>query len=158
MFYRQESNQYINEGTTFYIDGKQYPPTWLNQATPEMKAELGLEEVVATNSPFNPVYYWTGETLTGATLTYSGTPKDLDAVKASALATIDTQAYSILQPTDYIEVRNLRNPEYKVDWMVWRDGIRATAKASVAAINACTTVDEVADAVSAVVWGVDPNA
>ena len=143
MFYKAP-NTYINEGTQFDIDGVTYPSSWLNQSTPEQKKALGLVEVVASNQPFDPKYYWTGETLNGATLTYTGTAKDLDVVKKDALASIDSQAYSILQPTDYIEARNLRNPEYKLDWMLWRDSVRATAKASVTAVNACTTVDEVA--------------
>lgn len=157
MFYSTLDGKYINEGTQFTLDGVTYPSSWLNQSTPEQKASLGLEEVVATNTPFDPSYYWTGETLSGATLTYTGTAKDLDVVKKDALAQIDSMTYSILLPTDFIEARNLRNPEYKLDWMLWRDSIRATAKATMTAIGDATTVDEVATVMANIVWPNDPN-
>lgn len=157
MFYRQASNQYINENTQFEIDGVTYPSVWLNQSTPEQKAELGLEEVIATNQPFNPVYYWTGEVLDKATLIYIGTPKNLDEVKLNAINQVDSSAYSILLPTDYVEARNLRNPEYKLDWMLWRDSIRATAKETMTAINGAVNVDEVATIMANIVWPNDPN-
>lgn len=154
MFYKSP-NTYINEGTQFTIDGVTYPSNWLNQSTLEQKTALGLQEVVASNQPFDPKYYWTGETLNGATLTYTGTAKDLDVVKKDALASIDSQAYSILQPTDYIEARNIRNPEYKLDWMLWRDSIRATAKAAIADITAATDVDTIA--ALTITWPNDPD-
>lgn len=157
MFYRQVSNQYINEGTQFTIDDVTYPSNWLNQSTPEQKAALGLEEVIATNSPYNPTYYWTGETLNGAELTYTGTPKDLDVVKKDALAQIDSMAYSILLPTDFIEARNVRNPEYKVDWMTWRDSIRATAKTAMASVSSSEDVDSIATVMANIVWANDPD-
>ena len=157
MFYCTTTGQYINEGTQFTINDVTYPSVWLNQSTPEQKAALGLEEVIATNQPFNPVYYWTGETLNGATLTYTGTPKDLADVQKQAVAQVDGTAYSILLPTDYVEARNLRNPEYKLDWMAWRDSIRATAKATMTAIGSATTVDEVATIMANIVWPNDPN-
>lgn len=157
MFYRQQSNQYINEGTSFEIDNVQYPPQWLNQSTPEQKAALGLEEVVAINSPFNPVYYWTGEILDQATLTYTGTPKDLADVQKQAVAQVKQTAYTILQPTDYIEVRNLRDPSYKPEWMTWRDSIRQTSTDTVALINSATDVDGVATVMANIVWANDPN-
>lgn len=157
MFYCTTTGQYIQEGTQFEIDGVTYPPQWLNQSTPEQKAALGLEEVVATNQPYNPVYYWTGEILDKATLTYTGTPKDLVDVQNNAVTQVRQSAYSILLPTDYVEARNLRNPEYKLDWMLWRDSIRQTAANTVTAIQACTTVDEVANVMTNITWTLDPN-
>ena len=157
MFYCTTDGQYIQEGTQFVIDGITYPPQWLNQSTPEQKTELGLEEVVATNSPYNPVYYWTGEVLEEATLTYTGTAKDLVDIQKQAVAQVNQTAYALLLPTDYVEARNLRNPDYKLDWMLWRDSIRATAKTYINAINATTDVDGVASIMSSIVWPNDPN-
>lgn len=158
MFYRQESNQYINEGQAFSIDGVQYPANWLNLSTPEEKTALGLEEVVATNQPFDPRYYWTGETLNGAELTYTGIAKDLDDVKTSSISQIKQTTYAILQPTDYIDTRNLRDPSYKPEWMTWRESVLTTAATSTAAINAAEDVDGVATVVNDIVWPQDPNA
>jgi hypothetical protein len=42
-------------------------------------------------------------------------------------------------------------------WSTWRSAIRAEAAAQIAAINACTTTDQLA-ALSNVSWSKDPNA
>ena len=155
MFYKAP-NTYINEGTQFTIDGITYPSSWLNGSTPEQKAELGLEEVVATNSPYNPVYYWTGEVLEEATLTYTGTAKDLTDVQNQAVAQVNQTAYTLLFPTDWMVVKAVETATtVEPAWNTWRASIRTTAADAVTAINACTNVDEVAALV--VVWPNDPN-
>ena len=77
MWYSSKDGQYINEGTQFTIDGVQYPPNWINATTLAEKTAIGLEEVIATNSPKDDKYYWVSSTLDKATLTYTNTPKDL---------------------------------------------------------------------------------
>ena len=156
MFYSTTDSQYINEGTQFTIDGVTYPSNWLNQSTPEQKAALGLEEVIATNSPYNPVYYWTGETLEQATLTYTGTPKDLADVQKQAVANVNQTAYTLLLPSDWMVVKAVEtSTTVEPAWNTWRASIRTTAANAVTAINACTNVDEVAALV--IVWANDPN-
>lgn len=156
MFYCTTDGQYINEGTQFTIDGVTYPSGWLNQSTPEQKAALGLEEVVATNEPYNPVYYWTGETLEGATLTYTGTAKDLADVQKQAVANVNQTAYTLLLPSDWMVVKAVEtSTPVDITWNTWRASIRTTAANAVTAINACTNVDEVAALV--IVWANDPN-
>ena len=157
MFYAQSENKYIQDGTQFELGGITYPAQWMAQATLEQKQAIGLEEVVATNSPKSDQYYWVSQTLDGATLTYVNTPKDLDTVKATALAQIDATAYSILQPNDWIDTRNLRDPSYKPEWITWRESIRQTAKDTVTAINTCVDVDAVEAVMANVVWANDPN-
>ena len=158
MFYCTTTGQYINEGTQFEIDGVTYPPQWLNQSTPEQKAELGLEEVVATNQPYNPVYYWTGEVLDKATLTYTGTPKDLTEVKTNAIAQVNSTAYSLLFPTDWMVVKAMEtSTQMPADWNAWRASVRTTAADTVTAINAATDVDAVANVMANIVWANDPN-
>lgn len=158
MFYCTTNGQYIQEGQQFVIDGVTYPSVWLNQSTPEQKAALGLEEVVATNQPFNPVYYWTGETLNGATLTYTGTPKELKQVQQEAVAQLNQTAYTILFPTDYMAARAFETGVAMLpQWATWRASIRATASATYTAIQATTTVDEVANVMSNIAWSQDPN-
>lgn len=156
MFYSTKDGQYINEGTQFTIDGITYSSVWLNQSTPEQKAALGLEEVIATNQPYNPVYYWTGETLDQATLTYTGTAKDLADVKKQSVASVNQTAYTLLFPSDWMVVKAFEtSTPIATDWNTWRASIRTTAAEAVTAINACTNVDEVAALV--VVWPNDPN-
>ena len=128
MFYSTTTNSYIQEGTPFEIDGVQYPANWLNLSTPEEKAALGLEEVVATNTPANQTYYWVSETLSGATLTYTNTPKDLTGVKSNAISQVNATAYSILLPTDWMVVKAVEtSTKVNADWNTYRANVRATA-------------------------------
>lgn len=158
MFYCTTDGQYINEGTQFTIDGVTYPPQWLNQSTPEQKAALGLEEVVAQNQPYNPVYYWTGEVLDKATLTYTGTPKDLADVQKQAVAQVNQTAYTLLFPSDWMVVKAMEtSTSVATDWNTWRASIRHTAADTVTAINAATDVDAVANVMANIVWANDPN-
>jgi hypothetical protein len=159
MFYSSTDGQYIQEGTQFTINSVTYPSGWLNQSTAEQKAELGLEEVVATNSPFNPTYYWTGETLNGATLTYTGIPKDLTDIQKQAVAQVNQTAYAILLPSDWMaskafETSTPINPA----WNTWRASIRTTAADTIALINSAIDVDNIANVMDNISWANDPNA
>ena len=119
--------------------------SWLNLSTPEEKAALGLEEVVATNTPANQTYYWVSETLSGATLTYTNTPKDLTSVKSTAINQVNATAYSILLPTDWMVVKAVEtSTTVAPSWNSWRQSIRTTATATVSSIEGATDVDAVA--------------
>jgi len=157
MFYNAAENKYIQEGTNFTLNGVQYPASWLNQSTPEQKTEVGLEEVIATNSPADDRYYWVSSNLDGATLTYTNTPKDLDQVKANAIAQVNASAYSLLLPSDWMVVKAMEtSTTVDTAWSTWRASIRTTAAGAVAAITAATDVDGVASAAQ-VTWAKDPN-
>jgi len=145
MFYSTTTNTYIQEGTAFEINGIQYPQNWLNLSTPQEKAEIGLEEVIATNSPANQQYYWVSQELNGATLTYINNPKDLDTCKTNAVSQLKTTAYSILLPTDWMVVKSVEtSTPIPSDWNTWRASIRTTCENAITAVNACTNVDELA--------------
>lgn len=157
MFYNATENKYIQEGTNFTLDGVQYPASWLNQSTAEQKAAVGLEEVIATNSPADDRYYWVSSTLDGATLTYTNTPKDLEQVKATAIAQVNASAYSILLSSDWMVVKSIEtSTPVDTAWSTWRASIRTSAADAVAAITSATDVDGVA-AASQVTWANDPN-
>ncbi len=81
MFYHQSENKYIHEGQQFTLNGVTYPSGWLNQITPQEKLALGLVEVVKTNQPSNPEFYFVNEELNGAELTYVNEPKDLKGIR-----------------------------------------------------------------------------
>lgn len=81
MYYRQVSNQYINDGMSFTIDGTTYPAEVLRDASAEVLQSLGLELVVATNEPANRNFYNVTEEYNGATVTYINTPMDLAAIR-----------------------------------------------------------------------------
>ena len=145
MFYSTTTNTYIQEGTAFEINGIQYPQNWLNLSTPQEKAEIGLEEVIATNSPANQQYYWVSQELNGATLTYINNPKDLDTCKTNAVSQLRTTAYTMLLPTDWMVVKSVEtSTPIPSDWNTWRASIRTTCENAITAVNACTNVDELA--------------
>lgn len=158
MFYSTTTNSYIQEGTPFEIDGVQYPANWLNLSTPEEKQALGLEEVVATNQPANQTYYWVSETLSGATLTYTNTPKDLTGVKSNAISQVNATAYSILFPTDWMVVKAFEtSTAIAPSWNSWRQSIRNTATTTVNAVEGASDVDAVATIMGSIVWPKDPD-
>ena len=152
MFYRQQSDQYINENTAFTIDGVQYPSNWLNLTSAADKEALGLVEVTTVGERKDERYYWVGETLEGAVRTIVNTPKELDDVKKNATTQVNQMAFSILQPTDFVEIRNLKDPTYKADHVTWRASIVTYCNTITAAIEAATDVDQVAEAVSSINW------
>lgn len=157
MFYNSTENKYIQEGTSFTLNGIQYPPSWLNQSTPEQKAAAGLEEVIATNSPEDDRYYWVSQSLSGATVTWTNTPKDLDQVKTTAIAQVNASAYSILLPSDWMVVKSVEtSTPIDTTWSTWRASIRTSAANAVTAITAATDVDGVKTAAQ-VEWAKDPN-
>ena len=157
MFYNSTENKYIQEGTSFVLDGIQYPPSWLNQSTPEQKAAVGLEEVIVTNSPGDDRYYWVSQSLSGATLTWTNTPKDLEQVKANAISQVNQSAYSLLFPSDWMVVKSVEtSTPMDTAWSTWRASIRTSAASAVAAITAATDVDGVKTAAQ-VEWAKDPN-
>ena len=158
MFYSTTTGQYIQEGTAFELNDIFYPANWLNLSTPEQKAELGLEEVVATNSPANQTYYWVSETLNGPSLTYTNTPKDLTGVKTNAINQVNSTAYSILLPTDWMVVKAVEtSTKVAPAWDSWRQSIRTTATATVSAIEGATDVDQVANIMGSINWPKDPD-
>ena len=156
MFYSTTTNTYIQEGTAFEINGIQYPQNWLNLSTPQEKAEIGLEEVIATNSPANQQYYWVSQELNGASLTYINNPKDLDTCKTNAIGQLRTTAYTMLLPNDWMVVKSVEtSTPIPSDWNTWRASIRTTCENAITAVNACTNVDELAQLT--VTWPINPN-
>lgn len=158
MFYCTQNQQYIQEGTAFEINGTQYPANYLNLSTPEEKAALGLEEVVATNTPANDQYYWVSQTLTGPTLTYTNTPKDLTTVKSTAIAQVNQSAYSILLPSDWMVVKAVEtSTKTPAAWDTYRQSVRTTATSTVNGIEGAVDVDGVQAVMSSIAWPKNPD-
>lgn len=157
MFYSTTDGQYINEGTAFTINDVQYPANWLNLSSPEEKASIGLEEVVATNSPANDQYYWVSTTLDKATLTYVNTPKDLAGVKENCTNAVNSTAYSLLFPTDWMVVKAFEtSTSINPTWNTYRASVRSTADSTRTAIASATDVSTVETIMSSIVWPTQP--
>ena len=158
MFYNKEHNQYVVEGTAFTLGDVQYPANWLNNATIEEKAALGLQEVIATNEPGDERFYWVSENLDGAELTYVNTPKDLDALKSNWKDQVNNIVYLTLQPSDYMPARAFETGEPMDEaWKTYRSDVRAYATQIKADIDASATVVDLAAAVTNMQWPHDPN-
>ena len=158
MFYSTTDGQYINEGQAFTIGDVQYPANWLNLSTPEEKLAIGLEEVIATNSPANDIYYWVSSTLDKASLTYTNTPKDLTSVKSNALSQVNSTAYTILQPSDWMVVKATEtSTPVNPDWNTYRASVRATADQTRTAVTAAQNVDAIATIMGSIAWPTSPS-
>lgn len=140
MFYSTTENKYINEGVPFTLNEVQYPANWLQCASTAEKAAIGLVEVQTVGSPADDRFYWVSSVLENGTLTYTNTPKDLEMLKTYWKKNIRECAYSILLPTDYVEIRNLRDATYKPEVMTWRESVRDVASMTLVAIEGATDV------------------
>ena len=158
MFYSSTDGQYIQEGSAFEIAGIQYPSNWLNLSSPADKAAIGLEEVVATNSPANDKFYWVSDSLNGASLTYTNTAKDLFTCQSNEVNATNAAAYSILLPSDWMATKAFETgTTVAPEWATWRAQIRSQAATQISAIEACTTIEQLATLPN-VDWAKDPNA
>ena len=157
MFYRAKSDQYINEGSSFAIDGTTYPSTWLNMTSPEDKASLGLVEVTFANSPEDDQFYWVSDTLSGAVRTYTNTPKDLAQLKTNWISQTNQIAYTMLLPSDWMVTKGIEtSTSVPAAWGTYRAAVRTAAGTAITAINASTTIAELQTAIQ-VTWPNDPN-
>jgi len=97
MFYNKTEDKYVHEGYQFTIDGVTYPSSWLNQSTNQEKLDIGLVEVVKTNSPANTEFYFVNEVLDKDKLTYINTPKDLGSIRELLWNKIKVHRDSLLE-------------------------------------------------------------
>lgn len=126
-------------------DGTQYPANWLRLATPEERAAIGITEV-PDPAPYDQRFYW-GYDQDGQLI-----PKDHAQLVEQWTATTRTTAGTLLQPTDWVIIREADNgtpadPELKA----WREAIRVATGTKNAAIEA--TADT--DALAAYITGTD---
>lgn len=153
--------QYVPDGSSFTWDGVQYPPQWTAQATPEEMAAIGMLPVVYGTYP-NDQFYWVTPdapviTATEVTINYTATPKDITTLKSSMVSAVNSQAYTILLPSDWMVVKAIETGGTVAPaWNTWRQTIRTQAADAVNVINACTTVDQLA-ALPSVPWTPDPD-
>ena len=114
-------------------NGVQYPANWLRLASSIEKAAIGITEVADPES-YDDRFYW------GV-----GNPKDLDQCKANLISQVKATAASLLAPSDWKVIRATETGiilETAVKDA--RAAIRTASNANEAAINACTSVDQLA--------------
>lgn len=154
---------FLPQGTAFEIDGVQYPANWLNLSTAAEKAAVGIVDVRYGDYP-NDQYYWVSQDapiystkFQEVYVGYTATPKDLFTLQNNAVTAMQSQAYSLLQPSDWRVVKGYETKSaIPTDWNDWRAQIRSQCDAKVIEITSCTTVEELAKLPS-VQWVKDPN-
>jgi len=157
MFYCAKENKYIVEQTPFTIDGTGYPADWLNHASVQDKETLGLVEVTYEGTREDDRFYWVTENRNGAVISYTNSPKDLDALKKQWLASTNQAAYSLLVQSDWMVVKAMEtSTTVPADWSTYRAAVRSAAQTAVTAINAAADVPALQAAIQ-VTWPNDPN-
>ena len=152
----------VQPGTAFEWNNNFYPANWTNLATPEEKAAIGMVDVVY-GTQADQQYYWVSEnypvynpTTNQVDISFTNTPKDLLGVKTSAIQQVNSTAYSILLPTDWMVVKAVEtSTPIPTAWNTWRQSVRTTATAAVSSIEAA--VDVAAVAALNIVWPKDPD-
>lgn len=159
LYYNSKDSCYIQSGNDFTVSGINYPASWLSQANEAEKTAIGLQEVIATNSPEDSEYYWVSENLDRATLTYINTPKDILAVEEAQVTKVRNIAYSTLVNSDWMTARAFETgTDIPAAWKTYRQDVRTVAQNAITAINNANSVLEIKNIVSAIVWPTEPGA
>lgn len=140
-------------------DGTQYPSNWLRLASPEERAAIGITEV-ADPEIYDDRFYWS-----------PSNPKQLEdeiiiseegqdfptyeqkGLKSNWSAQIKDTTNKLLSATDWMVIRKAeRDVAIPADTVVYRAAVLAECDRLLAAIQAITTVTELADVVGAQNW------
>ena len=141
-----------NQPKAIQIGDVKYPANIFNLWSKSELEAVGLYEVVYDRTNFKDKEYYinTDETLTFANnkVTASwgtATALDLDTLKTNHKKIIDDQAYSLLQPNDWLVVRNQEaGTAIPSDWSTYRAGVRTAAADMKTKIDAVSDVDALA--------------
>ena len=99
-------------------------------------------KVVETVPVYDPTVYELVLTPEGSPEPYEIVPLPLANSKGTYKSETKAKAYTILQPTDWLVVRQVENgSSIPTDWNNWREAIRVESQNKVAAIDACADAD-----------------
>jgi hypothetical protein len=141
-----------NKPTQLTIGDIKYPSNIHNLWSEAQLKAIGVYIVIEDNSNFkNPIYYAnTEQSLAFAdnkvTATYgTATARNLADLKSAKCKQVDDEAYGLLQPNDWMVVRNAESSKaIPSDWLDYRVNVRSTATDMKAKINAAADVDALA--------------
>ena len=130
--------------------GNRYPANFLRLSTADEKAAIGITEV-PDPEPYDQRFYWG-----------PGLPKDHGQLVEQWVAQTRTTAGTLLQPTDWIIIREADNGKAADPVLkTWREDIRLAAGTKNTAIAATADTDALAAYITGAeygVWPVDPYA
>lgn len=99
-------------------------------------------KLVETVPQYDPTVYSLELTPEGSPEPYEILPLPLTQSKETYVSAVKAKAYSILQPTDWLVVRQVENStSIPTDWNTWREDIRLESQDKVTAIEACEDAD-----------------
>jgi len=151
-----------NKPKQLTIGDVNYPSNIFSMWTSSELEAIGIYEVVIDNTNYkNPEYYDnTNQSFTFAdnkvTATYgTATARPLEdkkvddgvikGVRPPKLVQVDTEAYNLLQPNDWMVVRNAESSKaIPSDWLDYRVAVRTAASDMKTKINAVSDVDALA--------------
>lgn len=154
----------IQAGVPFSWNGVNYPGNWIQLASPEERASIGICDVVYGQQESDQ-YYWVQQNApvynaqtNQVDISFTCTPKNLTDIKANAFNQVNQTAYSILFPTDWMVVKSVEtSTPINPDWNSWRASIRATADQTRTAITSAADVAAVQIIMSNIVWAKSPS-
>lgn len=166
MFAIVKDNQivkFIQPNTVFVVDWVEYPADWIANASQQSKDAIGLVDVVYGNRNDERFYWVTQDdpvynaSSNVVEINYTNTPKDLDSVKSVMISQTNQSAYTILLPSDWMVVKALEiGGSVPANWTTWRQTIRTEAADYCAAINACSSMEQL-EQLPALQWARSPN-
>ena len=129
-----------------------YPSNIHNLWSEAQLKAIGIYIVIEDNSNLKDKEYYINTNQSFAfgsgkvTATYgTATARDLDTLKTNHCAVIDNTAYGLLQPNDWMVVRNAESSKaIPSNWLDYRVNVRSTATDMKTKINAVADVDALA--------------
>lgn len=142
----------FNRPKAITINDTQYPANIMGSWTAAQLKTIGIYEVVINDTKYKNPKYYTNTDLefkfasNKVTASYgTATAKDLDDLKTEHKQVISNQAYSLLQPNDWLVVRKQEaGTDIPNDWTTFRTGVRTASTNMKAKIDAVSNVDALA--------------
>lgn len=135
---------YLLEGKPLALDrsfshgGVAYPSNWLRLASPAEREAIGITEV-PDPPKYDERFYW-GFDRNGDLI-----PKDHADLEGVYIGKVVSQAYSLLQSTDWMIVREMETGTAVEAWITaWRQSVRNACEEKKATLMMTTTTDELA--------------
>jgi hypothetical protein len=131
-------------------------------ATPAELAAAGFYCFTQSQPPVvNPQIYTVESSYviegTNATQEYTVVALPLTDSKETYTSEVKSKAYNILQPTDWMVVRQVEeSTPVPTEWQEWRQAVRLESSTKIAAIEACDTYEELHEYVSSEAYSTWP--
>lgn len=137
-------------------DGTQYPANWLRLASPEERAALGIIEITDPDS-YDDRFYWSASNPKQLddleVVPENGEPYIQKGLKSQWFSQVKDTTNKLLFSSDWMVIRKVeRNVDIPAGTITYRAAVLTECDRLLAAIQAVTTVDELADVVGAQSW------